>query len=577
MDLFEVFADIAFCTEVIKSYHWENLTSFIIIKLLILAETFNTNLSSVAFHFLRQKKAAITKSSFNKTIQQNPFYPSLYSLSDTFNKYSINNKAFKIEPENLANVPAPFIAYIETKNNGDDFVSVISNRNSKIVYSPDGKKEVSADLKDFLKNFRDIIFVATLNPESGEDNYKQKRIKEILHQTQNILFTLIGCFALLGLSTNIIKTSSAFFSSLSIFVIIYSGLFVSILLVIYELDKSNTFIKTICSGGNSKVDCNAVLESNASRLFGVSWSEYGFFLFSFLLLFLIFPSIPFYDKMPLIALILTLCSLYIPFSIYYQVKIVKQWCSLCLAIQVILFAGLCWALSTYWLKEIYIPTFKVFSVFLILTLFILPIGSWFFLKPIFLKAKDPDTFSFAYKRLLYNPEIFKSILEQQPSAAGGWENIGIDIGSASAQNTIIKVCNPHCGPCSTAHQILEEIIESNVNIRLKIIFTATNREDDISSKPAKHMLAIAKNTNENITKKAISDWYKSPTKDYRSFAEKYPLESDLSSQNNKIDAMREWCNKTQITFTPTIFINGWRLPEMYSLEELKIFGLMGIF
>lgn len=277
----------------------------------------------------------------------------------------------------------------------------------------------------------------------------------------------------------------------------------------------------------------------------------------------------FYDKVPLFVFVFTVSSFYIPFSIYYQFKVVKQWCILCLAIQIIIFSGLIWSFINYWFKTIYFPAFTITYFFLIFICFIFPVGCWFFLKPIFLKAKDTDTFSFAHKRILYNPDIFKSILEQQPIAADGWQHLGIDIGASNAENVIIKVCNPYCGPCASAHILLEEIIDNNKNIRLKIIFTATNDDDDIRSKPAKHMLAITEIENENRTRKAINEWYKSVGKDYKSFAEKYPVNENLSNQNYKIEAMREWCEKTEITFTPTIFINGYRLPEMYNLQELK--------
>jgi hypothetical protein len=33
--------------------------------------------------------------------------------------------------------------------------------------------------------------------------------------------------------------------------------------------------------------------------------------------------------------------------------------------------------------------------------------------------------------------------------------------------------------------------------------------------------------------------------------------------------MKEWCEEAEISFTPTIFINGRRLPEKYRIEELK--------
>jgi len=56
---------------------------------------------------------------------------------------------------------------------------------------------------------------------------------------------------------------------------------------------------------------------------------------------------------------------------------------------------------------------------------------------------------------------------------------------------------------------------------------------------------------------------------YESLAAKYPMNGKLKQQDAKIEAMRKWCDGAEIIFTPTIFVNGHRLPENYNVEELK--------
>ena len=58
-------------------------------------------------------------------------------------------------------------------------------------------------------------------------------------------------------------------------------------------------------------------------------------------------------------------------------------------------------------------------------------------------------------------------------------------------------------------------------------------------------------------------------KDYDVFAAKYPMGSKLEEQGSKIDKMKNWCDEAEITGTPTIFINGKRLPDTYRIDELK--------
>ncbi len=58
-------------------------------------------------------------------------------------------------------------------------------------------------------------------------------------------------------------------------------------------------------------------------------------------------------------------------------------------------------------------------------------------------------------------------------------------------------------------------------------------------------------------------------KDYKTFAHKYPMNGELQQQKEKIQKMSDWCDAENITHTPTIYINGYKLTKEYSIEDLK--------
>ena len=93
------------------------------------------------------------------------------------------------------------------------------------------------------------------------------------------------------------------------------------------------------------------------------------------------------------------------------------------------------------------------------------------------------------------------------------------------------------------------------------------------TKPVRHLLAIDGEKDEAITKKALDDWYLAEKKEYELFALKYPMNGELLKQGNKIEAMSKWCKATGISVTPTIFINGYQLPDAYNIEDLQYFLL----
>jgi len=86
-------------------------------------------------------------------------------------------------------------------------------------------------------------------------------------------------------------------------------------------------------------------------------------------------------------------------------------------------------------------------------------------------------------------------------------------------------------------------------------------------------LAVSGENNEVKTKRALDDWYLPETKDYEKFAASYIMNGDLLNQNEKIDAMHKWCKAMEIRATPTIFINGYQLPDAYNIDDLQYFLL----
>ncbi len=45
----------------------------------------------------------------------------------------------------------------------------------------------------------------------------------------------------------------------------------------------------------------------------------------------------------------------------------------------------------------------------------------------------------------------------------------------------------------------------------------------------------------------------------------------LKQQDEKVEAMSTWFKETGIAFTPTFFVNGYQLPDIYKVGDLKYF------
>ncbi len=260
------------------------------------------------------------------------------------------------------------------------------------------------------------------------------------------------------------------------------------------------------------------------------------------------------------------------FSMYYQWRVVKQWCALCLAIQGILLIQFATALLFF------LPTdFSFINIAALLPLLIaygLPALLWYTLKPLLQRLYTAKQERRAYHRLKYNPDVFETLLKKQKAIQTTTQGMGILLGDVAAQNTLVKVCNPYCGPCLKAHPKIHKLLAENDNLNVEIIFMSTDKPGEIVHKTISHILAATKNVKDSKKiHQVLDDWYLAEKKDYNVFAEKYPLNGEIEKVASMITDMSIWCNKNNIEYTPTIFFNGHEIPREYDLEDVQYFLL----
>lgn len=103
---------------------------------------------------------------------------------------------------------------------------------------------------------------------------------------------------------------------------------------------------------------------------------------------------------------------------------------------------------------------------------------------------------------------------------------------------------------------------------MQILF-APSGGDEQKEKTIRHFLAVTEKENQEYTRQPLDDWYEGKDKDYAQFAAKYPMNGEIDQQEEKVKLMEDWCNRENIAYTPTLFINGYELPKDYQVEDLK--------
>jgi uncharacterized membrane protein len=528
--------------------------------------------------FLKLLKVKVNKSTINDTLQNHPDWPSLLCISDALKNWNVPNGAGQVNINDIAadidQIPTPFIAHSNDKENSLVIVTSVTN-NSVTLFEKNYKKVKVKERTTFLKEWDGVYLIAEPNEYSGEPDYKKLRRKSFfrfLIPSAAFISILFASFVILYNNIQLVQLTnhraiSAIFLQYFLTLI---GLFVSVLLLWYEIDNTNHFLHKVCSG-IKKGNCNAILNSKAAKVFNwLSWSEVGFFYFAGALASLLFAGQNILSAVTLLSLLNLVASIYPIFSIYYQWRIAKQWCILCLLVQLVILAGLVNVIVYDFYSSVSVITF--YQLMQTILFYLIPVLSWFFVKPHILKSQNDKNTKREFQRLKFNADVFKTLLKKEKQINISTEGLGIELGNRSATNTIIKVCNPYCGPCAKAHSEIEKLLMEIPNLKVQIIFTASNDPQTYLYKPVSHLLALQeKNNTRTFIQKALDDWYFQKKKDYSVFANKYPLNGELAVQGEKIEKMDRWCTSMNIQFTPTFFINGYQLPESYSIYDLKYF------
>ncbi len=517
--------------------------------------------------FIRKLKVPVTATTVIETLQGHPDYPSLLSVSDSLHQWQIDNICLKAGPEKLDELPVPFIAHLRAGRGSFAVVTSIMENEITYIDTESEKKPITKSREDFLKAWSGVVLLAEAGEQSGEKDHSKNKKKEWLQQSV-LPFMLIASLILIA-SRGSSVSPALFIATILLPAIKLAGCIVTGLLLWYEIDQQNELLKNICSGGK-KTNCQTVLQSKQAKLFNwVSWSEIGFFYFMGSFLFMLFnPGI---TAISLVAWLNIIALPYTAFSVYYQWRVAKQWCVLCLTVQAMLLIEFAIFYFSFWGQSVQHAPITDGHLFVnFLAAMLLPIFFWSFTKTFFIKAQTGEANKRELTRLKHNTQIFDALLEKQKAIDHDPSGLGIILGNPAAHDTLIKVCNPYCGPCARAHASIEELLKQNENLKVQIIFTATNDEKDIRAKPVRHFMALAER-NKQLMQQALDDWYLAPEKNYEKFSEKYPMNGELGQQDKKLQEMSQWCTETEVFATPTFFFNGHKLPDVYTVNDLKYF------
>lgn len=502
-----------------------------------------------------------TYSFSSQYFNDHPYKNTIYGLSIMLSYYQIENRALKFKDKDiLPNIDTPFIAHFN-----NDFVIVQNIDNNTVQYISNNTKEKTS-IEKFKNNWSGVVLIVETTENSIEPNYKESRKKEFLTRIKYFLL-LISLCAILVIITY--RNIFSYTIGLSVSLIInLAGLYISFLLLLKQTKTFSSQANKLCSLLGEKSDCSHILDSDAAKIIGFSWSEIGLgYFFTNVCVILALPSLYNY-----VALLNIFTLPYTLWSVWYQKYRAKQWCPLCLAIQ-----GFLWVLfinHIFW-GNISFTEFTFLDLIILGGMYISTVVLINLLTNIWIQSKEKDKLRYEINSLKSNEEVFASIMKSR-------EQYDIDtaisssvfIGSPKAKNTLTIVSNPHCTPCAKLHQRIKNIFKDQaLNFRIQYILTSFGEKGDKINK-----LIIAKylELDQFDFTDFLDEWYMHGRLNEESFIKKYDCIYSKETFE-EFQKQKNWVEKSKIKATPTILYNGIQLPQdIYKIEDTYLLTNMSL-
>lgn len=324
----------------------------------------NDNFSSVLNRYVEALGIKIAPDILRGELRKDPDYYSLAAYNDVLANYGISTGAYQVSFKDLSKISLPAITCLNDRN----YAVITEVKHDYVILADDKRKLKKITNEEFEKLYRGVV--QTKDNVDAIIDYSNTSYRQTQLTNLRPYITVLLCLLLIGLflaNSNFLASVSWSLLVLTLFKVL--GIFVSCLLLIQSMDANNPLLNRFCSP-SEKVDCGAILSSDAAKLTSfLSWSEVGFFYFAGSFLALVFvPS-----SLSILALLNLFALPYTFYSIYYQYKVAKKWCTLCCAVQALLWVEF---LSFLPFLSFDFPYLGFLTLVNILMLFLIPIAVW---------------------------------------------------------------------------------------------------------------------------------------------------------------------------------------------------------
>ena len=509
-------------------------------------------MKTIIEYFLDSLEVPNTSLFAEKLYYEHPHRYNMYGLKKMMDVYGVKTLGVRIESKDLLSLNYPCILHTY-----GDFVIGLDCGADTITFLQNGKR-VTFSHDVFKQTWTGNALVVEETTEADEPNYKSHHKEEILAKAKVYCIpVMLVLSSIIGIVAHIQEMGLFPIMELLLNIV---GVFVCAMLMQKQLMGESRYGDRVCSLFNY-ADCNSILDGPKAKIFGISWSEVGmgYFIASILLITL------YHDSVGTVAIINWIAMFYGVWSIYYQWRVAKSWCILCIMSQIVI-----WLMGIVAIVScLHMPfSFNTLSIIYVCMTYVISIMAVHSYATAYGGGKERTRVIQQYHALKANALVAKALIEAGEYYESLPEDSSIVFGNPDAKICVTILSNPHCNPCARMHKQVEQLLSlSGDEICVQYIFSSFNEALEDSSR---YLISCFIDSDEKEALRRLSLWYSK---------EKYNYEKVIAENEDRIhrDVIEEemkrhksWRTKTSLIETPTILVNGHKLPREYKLEDLAM-------
>jgi glutaredoxin/uncharacterized membrane protein len=482
-----------------------------------------------------------------RLFNEHPHKYDMFGLRKMLAVYGIQTIGIEQKGKRLDALTYPCILHIH-----GDFVIGCKFENKQLTYLWKDIPTIQ-DEETFRHSWTGHALVVDNMQKAQEPDYTLHAKNEWQTQSLEIgLWVIPAIFVVFGL----IRQNHNIHTGISL-ILCLLGIWVCFLLMQKQLFKESKYGDRVCSLLHQG-DCNNILFSEKAKIWGMSWSEIGLgYFIGYSLLLSSFP----YMNDSLIAINWIAMS-YGIWSIWYQSRIARQWCMLCLIVQLLIWTN--GIMSSFFYSGI--------SNWIDLPLcglsILLSILCVHFITQSYYRKQEKEETVQKLRAFKCNPNTFKSILKSKGHHPVSDNDSSILMGNPKASMRITILTNPHCNPCARMHEQVENLLQTTNNeIAIQYIFSAFTEE----LKQSNRFLIAAMQQKDIVTTYEIyHKWYVEGKYRAKQFYTEWGLNLSTPDIEKEMKKHEIWQASNGFHATPTILVNGYELPAEYELKDLAM-------